>query len=369
MDHNSLDTEWSRPPGAERCSLAKTSDGAARGRTGRKLEFGTRPIKHVLVTGAGGFVGQHLVRELKGRFEVTTLRRIESSAPFGSYQKVLAEEWTDPVKSRATAMIHLAALNVDRLTADSSDFWRECERSNVELTLALAQAAIASGLKRFVFLSSIKAAAHDGLDELSEAIRRSTPYSASKWEAERRLANLFGQDDVATECIVLRPAIVWGPGNRSQMLMLEACAARGLPLPIGAFRKPYNMIYIGNLVDAIVRVLASDRPIGSDVVSYAVDDAGNLTIGDFYNLLSSHAGHGRRAVPVPMSLIRGGVSIFKLLSNTFRIHPSLNRNSLTHLVEERYLDCTKFCAAYSWTPPISSDAAAAETMKWVLQRD
>jgi len=197
----------------------------------------------VLVTGGSGFVGRHLLAELGRRGVQAATDRRELSPH---------THWRDLVNGKR-AVIHLAAAAHER--AEQLDY-EALHRINALAAERLAREAAAAGAEQFVFLSTIGVCGDETTgapfnDESTPAPR--SLYARSKLEAERLLAQVSAQTGLRVT--VLRPTLVYGPGNAGNFLRLLKAVKRGMPLPFGRVRNRRTLTYVGNLVSAILDVL------------------------------------------------------------------------------------------------------------------
>ena len=262
--------------------------------------------KRVLITGANGFVGQHLGRRLtsEGWHVFGALRdRSRASRLAPSVQPVIGPDLSDaadwkPLLSehRIETVVHLASR--DHFVGDGSrDDLADYRQSNVFGTNRLATACVAAGVRRFLFLSSIKAVGEGdelAYDEQSEC-RPESPYGASKLEAESTLRDLTSR--TAMELVILRPPLIYGPGVSKSFLKLMRLVRRELPLPLGCVRNQRSFVYVANLVDAITKCLV--HPAAANEL-FHVADAEPLSTPELLNRLASHLGHRSRMIPVPV---------------------------------------------------------------------
>ncbi len=255
--------------------------------------------ERVLVTGASGFVGRHLVRDLARRgYRVRIAsRRLVETAPdveqvaIGDLAGVV--DWR-PALDGVAHVVHGAGL----AHADGEIPEERYARVNTEATLALARAAQGAGARRFVFLSSIRAQSGPvsarPLTEQDEPAP-SDAYGRSKLAAEQGLAALD------LDWIALRPVLVYGPGVKANMAALLALARLPLPLPLGALDAERSLLAIENLGEAVAFALTRDCPARR---SYIVADPEPLCVAQM--LAAMRAGLGRRPglVAVPPWLLR-----------------------------------------------------------------
>lgn len=216
----------------------------------------------IAVTGASGFVGQRLLASLHDHgFTPRALLRRETPLPayvqchiVGDLAQAqsLAESLTG-----VSAVIHLAAHTHSGDPADARAAG-DYRRVNVDGTRRVAEAAIKAGVARFVFLSSIKVNGEQTAAQGHAKTRyspRSTPapedhYGQTKYEAEQLLDRLL-RSEPASLC-VLRPPLVYGPGNKGNLLKLTRWVSRAYPLPFAGIRNARSLIHVDNLVDALV---------------------------------------------------------------------------------------------------------------------
>jgi nucleoside-diphosphate-sugar epimerase len=249
----------------------------------------------VLITGASGFIGSHLCPAL---------------AAAGHELRASAEG--------CDAVVHLA--NIAHTSASPADL----HRVNVEGTIAQAKAALAAGARRFVYLSSIKAARPDDA------------YGRTKSVAEQALLQLEG-----LEAVILRPPLVYGPRVKANFLALMRAIDRGWPLPLASIRNRRSLVYIGNLVDAIIRCL--DR--AAQGKTYAVSDGAPVSTPELCRALGRSLGRPARLFPFPPALLG--------------LVPGMAR-----LVQSQEADDAAIRTELGWRPPFSFEEGLRRTAEW-----
>lgn len=262
----------------------------------------------VAVSGASGFVGRALVGMLAAdaRFACRACYRQFPAEPPANVAVHLTGDLDNtagwqPALDGAQAVVHVAA-RAHVLRDEEADPAAAYRRTNVEGSLALARSAIAAGVRRFVFISSIKV---NG--EATPADRPFTPedppapeddYGRSKLETERALAALAAETGL--ELVVLRPPLVLGPGARGNLERLSRWIGRGIPLPFGALRNRRSLIHVESLGRAIMAALVVPQAAGR---TYLVADR-DWSTPDLVRSLAQEAGRDARLLPVPASLLR-----------------------------------------------------------------
>ena len=194
------------------------------------------------------------------------------------------------------AIVHLAA-RAHVLRDSSADAHALYRAVNTLGALRLAEAAAAAGVRRFVFLSSVRVHGERStgapFTEASPLVAQD-PYGRSKAEAERGLAALAAAGRL--EPVILRPPLVYGPGARGNFARLVRLVARGVPLPLGAVRNRRSLIFVGNLVDAIVRSLDDPAAAGE---TFMVSDGEDVSTPELVRRIARALGKPARLVPVP----------------------------------------------------------------------
>lgn len=288
--------------------------------------------KRVVVTGARGFVGRQLCRHLQeGGYRVDAWGRGERSA-----------ESDIAVLSGAAYVVHLAgrAHVLHEQSADPLQAFREANCAN---TLRVARAALAAGVRRFVFVSSIgvngQQTGEAAFDEQSTPAPHAD-YAVSKHEAELQLRELVR--DRAMQLVIIRPPLVYAghaPGNFRRLLGLVAAR---LPLPFGAVHNTRSMIALDNLVDFIVRCI--EHPAAVDQL-FVIADGVDLSVGQIADLLAQGMGLRSRQLAIPPRLMHG---VAKLLG----------RESLyVQLCGSLQVDAGKARELLQWQPPLSAQDA------------
>ena len=275
----------------------------------------------ILVTGATGFIGSALCPALVARgFEVRAASRAATGdlAAFDRWDELLAG--VDCVVHLAN-LAHVAAAQIAR-----------ARELNVEATARLAQAAAERRVRRFIYLSSVKA---------EPAQAREDPYGALKAEAEARLSAIDG-----IELVVLRPPLVYGPGVKANFLALMRAIDRGLPLPFASIENRRSLIYLGNLADAIVRCVDAPAAAGR---TYPLSDGAPVSTPDLCRAIGAALGHPARLFPFPVALLE--------------LAPPMKK--LTRSLE---VDDSAIRAELGWRPPCTFEQGLRETARWFRAR-
>jgi len=250
----------------------------------------------IFVTGAGGFIGGHLCAALTARGHAL------AAAPGG-----------------ADAVVHLA--NIAHARASEA----ELRRVNVEGTLARAREAAAAGVRRFVYLSS------------SLAVVEADPYGRSKLAAEEGLREVRG-----IEVVVLRPPLVYGPRVKANFLALMRAVARGVPLPLASIDNRRSVVYVGNLVDAMLLSLQAPQAAGRN---FGVSDGAPVSVPQLCRLIGAALGRPARLFPFPVALLELAPPLRKL-TRSLEVDDSFLRGEL------------------GWRPPFPTAQGLAETARW-----
>ncbi|MBI1318965.1 MAG: NAD-dependent epimerase/dehydratase family protein [Candidatus Hydrogenedens sp.] len=313
----------------------------------------------ILVTGATGFVGRPLVSELLKRgYTVRAGLRSAAALPAGCEAVMVGEIGPDtdwrPALAGVDRIVHLAA-RVHVMRDRAADPLAAFRRINRDGTRRLADQAAATGVRRLVFLSSIKAMIEDGRDTAlgdDESPCPGSPYGQSKWEAEQALAELAATSGL--EVAVLRPPLVYGPEVKGNFLSLLKACARGLPLPLGAIDNRRSIVYLGNLIDAITRCLDHPAAIGR---SFLIQDGAPLSTPELLQRVGAALGRPARLLPIPPGLLAAAAGLVGKSAAWSRLAGSL------------FVDDSPLRLALTWQPPFSTDEGLKRTADWFTGRD
>jgi nucleoside-diphosphate-sugar epimerase len=211
---------------------------------------------------------------------------------------------------------------------------------NVLGTLNLARQAAAAGVKRFVFLSSVKVNGECTLPGQafteSDAPNPQDAYGISKHEAEQDLRQLAA--DTGMEVVIIRPPLVYGPGVKANFASLMRAVQRGWPLPLGAVRNQRSLVALANLVDFIVTCTIHPQAANQ---TFLVSDGHDLSTADLVRGLARAAGVPARLIPVPVWVLQAGATLVG------------KGESVQRLVGNLQVDISKARTLLGWRPPIT----------------
>lgn len=299
----------------------------------------------ILVTGAGGFVGGHLCRYLVDRgYRVRgTVRAHPPAAGHGvAYAEsgdIGAETDWRPHLAGVEAVVHAAArVHVPReRDADPLATYR---RINVAASVRLARQCAEAGVRRLVFLSSIKASEAERAPDAPDL----GPYELTKLEAEKALEEV--SRETGLELVVLRPPLVYGPGAMANFALLARAITKGLPLPLGSIHNRRSFIYVGNLCSAIAACLEHPEAPGG---VFELGDGPPLSTPDFVRAMGRAVGRPARLLPCPPALLRG-------LGRALGRGPAADS-----LTRDLVADDAPIRAQLGWRPPLALGDALAAT--------
>lgn len=312
----------------------------------------------VLVTGASGFVGEALMFRLLVDKKFTAIAaargitRLNGLCPVELFDLTSAKAL--PSLNAVQVVIHTAA-RVHVMNETAVDALSEFRKVNVQGTLRLAQHAAESGVKRFVFISSIKVNGESTAPgkpfKADDQPNPQDPYGVSKHEAEEALKQLG--HDTGMEVVIIRPPLVYGPGVKANFLSMLSWLNKGIPLPLGAIRNRRSLVAIGNLVSFIVTCI--DHPAAANQ-TFLVSDGEDLSTTQLLRRLSTVLGKPARLIPLPEWLLKLAASAMGKQAVVQRICGSLQ------------VDINKNRELLGWTPPVNLDKAMRQTADHYLEK-
>lgn len=298
----------------------------------------------ILVTGASGFVGGAVVARLarEGVPVRACVRRDGVVLPPGVQLARVTDlgaqtPWAD-LLAGVTDVVHAAA-HVHVMGAAGADALAEFRRVNVGGSLALARAAASAGVRRFVFISSVKvhgeATAPGRPFREDDAPAPLDAYGVSKMEAEQALRALSA--DAGMELVIIRPPLVYGPGVKANFAALVRLVRRGWPLPLGAIHNRRSLVALDNLVDLVLTCLHHPRAAGE---AFLVSDGQDLSTTELVRGVGEAIGHVPLLLPVPALLLRGAAAAVGKAAVAQRLCGDLQ------------VDVSKARQVLGWSPPV-----------------
>jgi len=313
----------------------------------------------VLITGATGFVGSALVKALDNDVRYVPLSVVRSKAQgcessagtFYISDLSSTTDWRDGLKDCAV-VVHTAA-RVHVMNEVASDALAEFRKVNVAGTLRLARQAAEAGVRRFVFISSVKVngeSTDSGRPFTAEDLPApSDPYGVSKQEAEEALRVVSAETGM--EVVIIRPTLVYGPGVKANFRSMMGWIKKGVPLPFGAIHNKRSLVAIDNLVSLITVCLSHPKAAGE---VFLASDGVDLSTTELLRKTAAALGVKSRLIPVPARLLIACAIITGRRSLSQRLCGSLQ------------VDPQKTQSVLGWSPPVSVDDALNRTAEEFL---
>ena len=309
----------------------------------------------VLVTGANGFVGSALCARLnRDEVSVRSAVRARNLLPFGTDAFQIGSlsadtDWSDAL-SNVEQVVHLAA-RVHIMKEIGLDPLAEFRLVNVKGTANLATQAAAAGVKRFIFLSSIKVNGEfteQGQPYSADDVPApADPYGVSKHEAEELLKQIAFKTGM--EVVIIRPPLVYGPGVKANFESMMRWLARGVPLPLAAVtHNRRSLVALDNLVDLIVTCL--NHPAAASQ-TFLVGDGEDLSTSQLILRMGAELGNPANLFYLPPPLLKLGATLLNKPDVYKRLCSSLQ------------LDIAKTKQLLGWAPPISVDEGLRRAAK------
>jgi len=307
----------------------------------------------VLVTGASGFVGRCLCVNLTKRGHVVTASVRSTNTPLiekSKYSVVVGDlgpdtDWTHALAGQ-DAVIHLAARAhvMNEISSDPEALYR---RENVQGTEQLIQQMSEHKVSRLLFMSSVKV---NGEQTMGQPFTEAMPpqpedaYGRTKYQTEVIVSNTPN-----LKSTIIRSPLVYGPGVKGNFLKLMQLSEYSLPLPIGMIKNKRSLIFLDNLVDAIIHTLENNSSIGQ---TYLVSDKGYVSTPELFRAVGNALNNPTRLIPFPVCLLR-------LAGVLFGKSRAINR-----LAGSLYVNCTKIHKELGWKPPFSLQQGLDKTALW-----
>jgi nucleoside-diphosphate-sugar epimerase len=313
----------------------------------------------ILVTGANGFIGVAVCKELLSLgFDVRGSHRSPDShkeIPAG-VEKVLVPsigpntDWSS-VLDGVDGIVHLAA-RVHVMKESAADPLAAFRQVNTAGTRRLARVAAGCGVRRLVYLSSVKVNGEQTtVAPFTEADppRPEDPYALSKWEAEQVLRSVAAETGL--EVVVLRPSLVYGQEVRANFLQLMDLICKGIPMPFARVQNLRSLLYLGNLADAISLCLTHPKASGQ---TFLVSDGEDISTAELVRHLGKALGRPTRLFAVPPTWLR----LFGRLSG--------KSAQVGRLLGSLAIDSSGIRRELAWAPPCSLSKGLQETANWYL---
>ena len=314
----------------------------------------------ILITGATGFVGRALFENLKSKkkyFAHLTTRTNQEELFEGGKAFNIGEidpntNWKDALDG-VSCIVHCAARAhmMEKKQTDSLNAYR---RINVDGTKNLAKQAAGRGVKRFIFLSSVKVNGEETITSKSfkydDIPQPEDAYGISKWEAEQALLEIFKQTGL--EVVIIRPPLVYGEGVKGNFLRLLDIVYKQIPIPFAKINNLRSFVGLDNLIDLIICCIEHPKAGGK---TFLVSDGEDLSTTDLIRKLSKFMNKSPRLLQVPQLIIQligrlvGKSLEVKRLLGSLRVDNSYTREIL------------------GWSPVLSLDESLAKTVRWYLK--
>lgn len=314
------------------------------------------PTTRVLLTGATGFVGSILCDALaRSGYLVRAALRSDRLMPESAAEHVVVgditpfTDWSAALRG-VDSVVHIAArAHVLHDSGDNSDLYVE---TNARGTLRFADAAAQLGVRRFIYLSSIKVNGEETTGHAFTPLDEPRPqdaYGMSKWLGEKSLMEVTAR--TAMRAVIVRSPLVYGPGVRANFLRLLRWVDKEWPLPLGAIGNRRSLVSIWNLCDLLVQLLKSPSAPGR---TWMVSDGEDLSTPELVRRIGKAMGRRVTLLPVPVGLLHllGGLAGRKA--------------EVARLCGSLAIDISQTRRELGWSPPVTVDEALSRTVDWYL---
>ena len=305
----------------------------------------------VVVTGASGFVGKSLTAQfLRRKHFVRAVARSKGAAIEGTEVVAVGDidgetKWSEALNNVDT-VIHLAA-RVHVMTEHSASSLAEFRKVNVEGTRHLAESAARANVKRLVYVSSVKVNGEQTTSPYNELDlpNPQDAYGVSKWEAEQALYKISAETGL--EVVVVRSPLVYGAGVKGNFSHMIRVLKKGIPLPFASVKNLRSLIYVENLVDALILSATHPKAAGQ---TYLVSDGQDISTPDLLRKLSSLLGKPAKLLPCSPIFMRLAGRLFG------------KSGQVDKLVGSLQIDSSKIRRELGWKPPFTLDEGLHATV-------
>jgi nucleoside-diphosphate-sugar epimerase len=318
-------------------------------------------MSRILVTGGSGFVGRSLIRIL-GENHYLTRATYRDHIPVADRQNdiewikyslededIIYSELLDGVET----VIHLAGLaHVTGKNVQSLELFRKI---NVEGTRKLVSEAAGRGVKRFVFVSTVKVHGEKSCSTGDGFIQPFTekdtpapqgPYAISKLEAEQVIKNMCSKTRM--QYIILRPPLIYGPHVKANFLRLVDLTAKGIPSPLASINNRRSLLYVDNLAVALLTAIEKPEVTNN---TYLVSDT-DVSLPQLIKEIAKHLGKKTTLYPFPVSLLR----VAGILTG--------RKDAIERLTESLLVDSNKIRNDLQWEPKVTFEEGIKNTIEW-----
>ncbi|MGL5109871.1 MAG: UDP-glucose 4-epimerase family protein [Vibrio ordalii] len=310
----------------------------------------------ILLTGSTGFVGKHILKEIDKTNSVVVLGRNRPDDYSGEFIEYDLKNMPDMgLHTQDVDVVIHSAARAHIMHDVSLDPLAEYRAVNTEATLKLAKSAVDSGVKRFVFISSIKVNGESTLNQYpfksSDVPCFNDAYGQSKSEAERQLSKLA--EETGLEVVIIRPTLVYGPGVKANFASLMNLVSKGVPLPFACItQNKRSLVSVTNLVDLIITCI--DHPKAANQTFLVSDDC-DVSTSQMIREMARALDKPRWQLPVP-------IGCYKLAGKLFN-----KSNVVDRLIGSLQVDISHTKEILGWTPPQTLEEGFKETAEAFLQ--
>ncbi len=301
---------------------------------------------NIFVTGASGFVGTALTKAMCREYTVYgSSRRSDVEMPRGVH-KIMWDHNDDLTVSLPPidTVVHLAA-RAHILHDSVCDPLSAFRVANVDQTLSLARVAVNNGVKRFVFVSSIKVNGQETFQgrpfSSTSAPSPTGSYAISKWEAEQSLLKI-GQEH-GMEIVIIRPPLVYGPGVKGNFASMVKWVRSGIPMPLGSIDNKRSLIALENLINFIALCADPSKSPNAANQTFLVSDGEDVSTTELLQKVSKAYSVSPRLIPLPGAWLR------------FALGHIGNSELILRLLGSLEIDSTKAKELLGWQPVLSMD--------------